>query len=649
VAAILALSGPAALHAATAVVTNCDNNAATSGSLPWAAAHALNAGDVIDMTAIADTSLCFTNQDGFANTILLNSAVTVADGVTINGPNGATPSALAVSGGNTTFRVFTSAGYLTINNLGIKYGKATTTSGIGGVYGGCVYAHSGMNLTDVKLDHCTATTNAASTSVKGGSVASYVGPITLTNSSVTHSLANSSNTGNAYGGGVYAFGAVTLNNSYVSGTALGNSGSAKGGGICAFGSTSGIVTLSSYSSVQSANATAASTGSALGGGIYATGKVLLDTSFIAFAHAYQNAAAGGSANGGGIWGKAGVKLTHSESVLSNAKTLSTAATADSLGGCIYSANYVIVNTGNVAVCSTYSKGRHSRGAGIYSKGLTAMHYGLISQNYANGTVSTQGGGVYSQGGLEAKYSLLSLNHSSNGNGGGAVVPAGNSYLRGASVYSNYAKSSFGALDFWAGGTSSSQIINSTISGNTANNGHEAVYIRAYATTIDNSTIAYNTSGIAGPGVYVTTNQAGSTLDLNSTLLSSNSYGSTQNDFSLNGGAAFTAGSSGNLIRSPGSAVPTGTVIGKCPLLHPLRFNGGPTPTQRLGGGISASSGSKNPAIDAGTNPIPLATDQRGGSLTATSPPRASGSAPDIGAYEVDQSDFIFDYGFEGCP
>ena len=136
------------------------------------------------------------------------------------------------------------------------------------------------------------------------------------------------------------------------------------------------------------------------------------------------------------------------------------------------------------------------------------------------------------------------------------------------------------------------------------------------------------------------------MGLYSTLMSSNSYGSgTQNDFSTTGPIMFTAGSSNNLIRNPGSSVPTGTLTGKCPLLHKLAFNGGPTPTHRLGGGSS----SKNPAIDAGSNPKSLGSDPRGGSLTATTPLRESGSAADIGAYEVQHADIIFDSEFDTCP
>lgn len=63
------------------------------------------------------------------------------------------------------------------------------------------------------------------------------------------------------------------------------------------------------------------------------------------------------------------------------------------------------------------------------------------------------------------------------------------------------------------------------------------------------------------------------------------------------------------------------------------------------------------AIDAGVNNLGLAYDQRGGPqpVPSTIPPpplaydRHSGSRTDIGAFEVQQTDTIFNTGFEGCP
>jgi hypothetical protein len=47
------------------------------------------------------------------------------------------------------------------------------------------------------------------------------------------------------------------------------------------------------------------------------------------------------------------------------------------------------------------------------------------------------------------------------------------------------------------------------------------------------------------------------------------------------------------------------------------------------------------AIDAGNNDANVSFDQRG-----TGYPRVIGDAPDIGAYELDASDIIFDNGFD---
>ena len=57
-----------------------------------------------------------------------------------------------------------------------------------------------------------------------------------------------------------------------------------------------------------------------------------------------------------------------------------------------------------------------------------------------------------------------------------------------------------------------------------------------------------------------------------------------------------------------------------PGLGPLNANGGPTRTHALLGG--------SPAINTGSNPLGLATDQRGAGF-----PRVNGGQADIGAYE----------------
>jgi hypothetical protein len=89
------------------------------------------------------------------------------------------------------------------------------------------------------------------------------------------------------------------------------------------------------------------------------------------------------------------------------------------------------------------------------------------------------------------------------------------------------------------------------------------------------------------------------------------------------------------VFATSSDVPADTLINKCPLLGPLRNNGGATPTHAL---LSHS-----PAIDAGSNPASLSNDQRGPSYL-----RTLGSDTDIGSYEVNPADIIFNSSFDGC-
>jgi hypothetical protein len=596
------------------------------------------------MTGISDLSSCFQNKDGFAQTIVLASAVTVATGVTINGPNTSGSKVLAVSTSNFD-RAFYSFGYLTINNLGIKYATATTTTGTSGgptVYGGCVFARGGINLSGVVLDHCTANATGVARAM-GGSIATSIGPIVLTNSTITHSAATSSSA-NVYGGALSARnGNVTLTGSHVSGTASAQNGTALGGGIA------GNAVSLTNSEVENSYATAYGPGrAARGGGIFGTGKVTLANSTVRGSDAYQYAADGGPAAGGCIFAAEGAYLSDNSFVTVCAAW--TASNGYARGGGIYSGAYVTLLQSIVESSHAGSAGGNAWGGGIFSVGLTGSAYSSVYQSSAYSSSSTSAGGaVFSQGGVQFKYGTIAAGAADDG--GGIFVGSGDLYLRGATLSDNYASFDGSALVMIsAGASSTAAMINSTISGNTVGsaNGRYAVHISANSTTIDSSTIAYNTGGAAAGTLL--NGSAGSTAGLYSTLMSSNSLSNgTQNDFFKAPNVTLTSGSSNNLIRHPGSIVPTGTLTGAaaCPHLHKLANNGGPTATHRLGGVIHPVG--KNPAIDTGSNSLTLKTDQRGGFVLATTPARVSGSAADIGAYEVRQDDVIFDTDFEDCP
>jgi len=145
------------------------------------------------------------------------------------------------------------------------------------------------------------------------------------------------------------------------------------------------------------------------------------------------------------------------------------------------------------------------------------------------------------------------------------------------------------------------------------------------------------------------------MTLQSTLMSNNTAGSSANDLStytklgtviFNGGLTMQAAN--NLIyKTSVAGLPNDTKKGQCPLLGILRDNGGRTNTHALL--------SKSPAIDNGNYVFGgLDTFEQRGKATVNGQMdyvRVSGLTmkADIGAYEVQQNDIVFNADFEGCP
>ena len=167
-------------------------------------------------------------------------------------------------------------------------------------------------------------------------------------------------------------------------------------------------------------------------------------------------------------------------------------------------------------------------------------------------------------------------------------------------------------------------------------------VQVYNSTIADNT-AYGTSTTQPPGVQV---QGGTTVHFESTIIANNLYGNppaTDSDIY----SSTTISGFNNLIFASNASIPPDTIVGKCPLLGSLRFNGGLTETQALL--------SRSPAIDKGNNTFGDPHDQRGGvSVNGDKNyPRVLGpiggtARADIGAYELNQADEIFSANFEGC-
>jgi hypothetical protein len=333
-----------------------------------------------------------------------------------------------------------------------------------------------------------------------------------------------------------------------------------------------------------------------------------------------------------------------------------------------------------------SGGYSALGGGIYNVGTLTINQSLIRDNTAEGgkggdgilnqdPIATGGdggagfgGGIYNAGSMTMSQSTIAANDADGGHGGhggesGSIGSAGGDGgpAYGGGVY----------IDEFAAQT---LIVDSTIADNLADGGDggpggeddvgfpgyggrggdggfaEGGGIAALASfATDNSTIAGNAAqgslggeggppdssdGVpgqpgdqghgAGGGIWAPVNPGSPALATSiSSLIAMNA---TDTSTFPDADAAFTA--SHTLIQVGDGATGVtdgvdGNLVGVDPLLGPLQDNGGPTPTMALLPG--------SPAIDAGSNPLNLTSDQRGNS------PRVVGTAADIGAYELGAS------------
>jgi hypothetical protein len=323
-------------------------------------------------------------------------------------------------------------------------------------------------------------------------------------------------------------------------------------------------------------------------------------------------------------------LTISGMTIANA---SVASDATPTGGCINSDGAVDLVDSVVTNCSLHTANVSALGGAIYADSVS-LHSSIVTANSAESeTAAVIGGGIFSWNGLDIENSTVSDNMalaapSSFSQAGGASSAGGAVEIIGSTLSGNRATYSAG-LNVSAG--TSVEIINSTISGNAAaaDIGGAALYAPA---TISNSTIAFNTSGVA---FGVSGILAGDALTAQSSIFANNTAATGDEiDVYIVSGAID---GEKNLIVSASGQTPPDTKTA-CPRLGPLADNGGPTKTHAL---LSGS-----PAIDNGENPLNLQFDQRQTGFQRTF--GAGKFATDIGAYEWqgDAGDEIFVSRFE---
>jgi len=365
-----------------------------------------------------------------------------------------------------------------------------------------------------------------------------------------------------------------------------------------------------YGNLQTTTATAA------GGCIYSKGTVQLQNVFMTSCVAHS---VSGAAHGGGVSAAVHIGMTDSHVGVSFARSDSGAAH----GGAVYSRSVSAqVATFDFNGTSALSD---SRGGAIFSTYEVSLAHSTVSNNAAVAKTSQRAaaaGGIY----------LVETLTPSNTNSSLSLVSS--------TISDNYAG--------YAGGVLSQarhvSIFNSTIVNNTAIeptlgesfrkaaaglaliNGRPQLY--AVDVSLQSSLLANNTYTAAGPGVY----HAPASFDLSEAYGGGNKYG----HIIITGASNLVHGSYLDDAPLPGDTL---TV---CPNLGPLRFNGGTTKTVAL---LSHSAG-----IDSGNNSQNETEDQRGRSVDATPYlyPRQSNGISDIGAYEVNQADIVFNMSFDTC-
>ena len=316
------------------------------------------------------------------------------------------------------------------------------------------------------------------------------------------------------------------------------------------------------------------------------------------------------------------------------------------------------------VGNTVEGGFQPKGGGLYADRTTLV---IERSRIVDNDAQLIGGGIaMSSPGISASISdsVIQGNTATLSGGGMNVGTMGQLTIRRSAFVGNWLTSqSDGGAIYFAGvtdaGSPENLIENTTFSGNISQHQSgrgSALAVASGNMTVRNSTFAFNkTSPDTAPtassgGALWVANGVSTKVTLQSTLFAGNTHGNAQllSDMTRTSGSggdstlsvdhsSFQAMPAIGVITNPG----TGNIEAD-PLLQPLSLTyGGLTPVHP----IPLAS----PAVDAGSNPANLTTDQRGAgfarAVDADACHRPLVARADIGAFEY-RADTIFCYGFE---
>ena len=459
--------------------------------------------------------------------------------------------------------------------------------------GGAIYSNAGT----LSLGQSTFQQNMA-----GGDMLGYGGAVfaanalagtsNIFNSNVAYGSASG---GFAYGGAVYAQGALTLSG----GSFAGNS--ATGGNTSVFGYSYGgaldIEGGSTLSSIAFTNnqATGGSGGSAQGGAVFVNGGSNKWTSLTLSANTAMASGAQSYAAGGAVMMFSTVGMTGTQ-IASNSAS---ASTSDAIAG---AGGGIAVVVGPLSFAGTLSSNTATtQGGGIWLDDSATISQSTIAANRVTGTQNPNdgGGGIY--------------------DGLGASLTLTGSTLSGNSVAGSAASSGGGGM-FNAG--LSAAISNSTFSGNTSSVDGGGIENEAQGGLSLVNVTVYQNSSPAGKGGNVKNLYSDASMSLANTIVAGGSA-ATGSDVSNDG---TIVSQDYNIVQTaPAGTALSGTTTHNLtvnPLLLALASNGGPTQTNA------------DQAASPGTAHVPysvcvaatITTDQRGYQ-------RGAGGFCDVGSYE----------------
>ena len=497
--------------------------------------------------------------------------------------------------------LFNQGGTMTVDGATISNNTATGDGGPGGAGSGGGAFNNGMGT--LVVSNSTFSKNSAARA--GGGLEVNGGSVTLTSVDFRENA-----TGSAPGnGGALHVSAGTV--TATGGTVQSNTAATEGGG---FWNNAGFtMTLTDVAFNNNvASGAAADNG---GGGLFNNGGDVV----VSGASFTGNVASGAAGSGGGLLNNAGTLSVRESSFTGNAAQRAGGAVED-IGGAGSMASFVDVDMTN-----NDAGDNPGNGGAIHVTGAGTVR--VDSSRVTGNTAGGQGGGLWNFGTASMDVSYTSVNDNTAPLGAGLYQQDGDTGLlmfRNSTAAGNAAAVAGGGL---LSDGAAVQVVNSTLSGNTAPTGAGAA-TRGGRVQLSSATVARNVAGARGGGLTNLSPDFGdgdasddapadaSLLSADNTIVGDNTAPSGAdlsgpimsrgfNLFETTAGATITMdrGASGDI---------TGVDAG----LQPLADNGGPTLTHA----ISLDS----PAVNEGMTA--LAIDQRGAERRQT---------PDIGAFESD--------------